>query len=82
MFGFYLNVLRTRGILGNRFIAISTIVLFFLCTLHCIFLLVGTIFGNALSADEYLVHYKSDAYYFLLYTIFYRAANTVYVTSK
>jgi hypothetical protein len=83
MFGFYVNVLRTRGISKNRFIAISTIALFVLCTLHCIFLLVGTIFGNAVSVDELLADYQSYPYYsFKLNTIFYRAANAVYVTSK
>ncbi|KAJ7910917.1 hypothetical protein B0H13DRAFT_591664 [Mycena leptocephala] len=82
MFGFYLNVLRTRGISGNRFIAISTIALFILCTLHCIFLLVGTIFGITDLAAYILTDYQSDTHYILLYTIFYRAANMVYVTSN
>jgi hypothetical protein len=83
LFGFYLNVLRTRGISKSRFIAISTIALFVLCTLHCVFLLVGTIIGNASIEDEFVLANDEayDAHNFLN-TVFYRAANTVYVTSK
>ncbi|KAJ7910933.1 hypothetical protein B0H13DRAFT_1876254 [Mycena leptocephala] len=80
MFGFYLNVLRTRGISGNRFIAISTIALFILCTLHCIFLLLGTVFGNT-ETDHIAAELGVDARFYY-YIIFYRAANAVYVTSK
>ncbi|KAJ7910922.1 hypothetical protein B0H13DRAFT_1876241 [Mycena leptocephala] len=80
MFGFYLNVMRTRGISKNRFIAISTIALFILCTIHCIFLFVGTIFSNAHSVDELIS--ASDQTPFFRYNTFYRAANAVYVTSK
>ncbi|KAJ7910932.1 hypothetical protein B0H13DRAFT_1876252 [Mycena leptocephala] len=68
--------------IGNRFIAISTIVLFVLCTMHCVVLLVGTIFGNADLTAHVLADYQSYAYHNLLYTIFYRAANAVYVTSN
>jgi hypothetical protein len=50
--------------------------------MHCVFLLVGTIFGNADLAAYVLADYQSNAYYNLLYTVFYRAANVVYVTSK
>jgi hypothetical protein len=81
MFGFYLNVLRTRGISGNRFIAISTIALFSLCTLHCIFLVLGTVFGNT-AADYFAAELAGVDARFYYYIIFYRAANAVYVTSK
>jgi hypothetical protein len=39
----------------NRLISISTISLFFLCTMRCVFLLVGTIFGNAVIEENLLI---------------------------
>jgi hypothetical protein len=59
--------------------------------MHCIFLLVGIIFGNAvIEEDRIIINDEATAstgdpayeVQIFLYTVFYQAANVVYVTSK
>ncbi|KAJ7464283.1 hypothetical protein B0H11DRAFT_79337 [Mycena galericulata] len=71
IFGFYIHVIRTRGMFSNRFLTVATMSLFTLCTTHCALLFAEIImlFSNVnLSGD--------------IYAILNRAANTVYITSN
>ncbi|KAF7378226.1 hypothetical protein MSAN_00247400 [Mycena sanguinolenta] len=79
MFGFYIYVLRTRGFSKNRFLAVATIVLFLLCTVHLGLLLVSTELFNE-SYEATVVGSKSRPS--LTAFNLNRITNVVYVTSN
>ncbi|KAJ7464279.1 hypothetical protein B0H11DRAFT_1922667 [Mycena galericulata] len=85
MFGFYIHVIRKRGMFNNRFLTIATIFLFILCTAHCALIFAESIFLYALS-DTYLKNAALDLESFPMenniYVAVNRAENAVYITSK
>ncbi|KAJ7464274.1 hypothetical protein B0H11DRAFT_79247 [Mycena galericulata] len=84
MFGFYIHVIRTRGMLNNRFLTVATMSLFTLCTIHCALLLADMIFYGRM-VQKVLVYVDSsfDALPLIsIYTTLNRAANTVYIISN
>ncbi|KAJ6467923.1 hypothetical protein C8R45DRAFT_1019462 [Mycena sanguinolenta] len=79
MFGFYIYVLHTRGMSKNRFLAVATIILFLVCTVHLALLLVSTALLNE-SYEATIVRSRFRP----PFTAFHlnRATNVVYVTSN
>ncbi|KAF7378225.1 hypothetical protein MSAN_00247300 [Mycena sanguinolenta] len=79
MFGFYIYILRTRGFSKNRFLAVATIVLFIVCTVHLALLLVSTaLFNESYEATVVGSKTRPPLTAFNLN----RATNVVYVTSN
>ncbi|KAJ7732921.1 hypothetical protein DFH07DRAFT_968195 [Mycena maculata] len=79
MFGFYLHILRGRGISNNRFLTVATICLFVLCTAHLALLAATTVFLNQF--HETSVGEESTSSLEISASLN-RAATTVYVTSN
>ncbi|KAJ7464288.1 hypothetical protein B0H11DRAFT_2240685 [Mycena galericulata] len=87
IFGFYIHIIRTRGIFNNRFLTVATISLFILCTAHCALLWADIIFYDAmweadLKSDIVSWEPSSVPSSVSIYTALNRAANTVYITSN
>ncbi|KAJ7464284.1 hypothetical protein B0H11DRAFT_2051974 [Mycena galericulata] len=82
MFGFYIHVIRTRGMFNNCFLTVATISLFVLCTAHCALLLADTIFYGRVQEVSIDGTILEDFRLISIYTALNRAANIVYITSN
>ncbi|KAF8146805.1 hypothetical protein K438DRAFT_1868624 [Mycena galopus ATCC 62051] len=75
MFAFYLHVLRTARMVKHNFLAIATIALFILCTIHCALVLAVTVLRTRLEVHEL----EGPRTSFTTLTL---AAEAVYVTAN
>jgi hypothetical protein len=82
IFGFYVNILRTRGFRKQHFLHGATISLFILCTAHCTFLLASTEFNNKLDLSVTTSPTLGFTLPMSMFPALTAATNIVYVTSK
>ncbi|KAJ6594325.1 hypothetical protein B0H19DRAFT_57961 [Mycena capillaripes] len=82
MFGFYLNILRSRGVAKNRGLTFATILLFIFCTAHCALQIATSTLYNQLEStsvgDSESVFNRT----FTDYSAVVIATDAVYVTSN
>ncbi|KAJ7122075.1 hypothetical protein C8R44DRAFT_785611 [Mycena epipterygia] len=82
MFGFYLNVLRTRGVAKNRNLTVATVFLFIFCTAHCALQITTTTLYNRLVSTSLGDSEPVFDRTFKDYSALAIATNAVYITSK
>ncbi|KAJ7798802.1 hypothetical protein B0H14DRAFT_3886337, partial [Mycena olivaceomarginata] len=81
MFGFYLNVLRSRGVAKNRGLTFATILLFIFCTAHCALQITTSTLYNRLESTSLGDSESVFNQTFKDYTAVAMATDAVYVTS-
>ncbi|KAJ7494100.1 hypothetical protein FB451DRAFT_1215998 [Mycena latifolia] len=84
MFGFYLDILRTKGVANHHFLTVAIISLFVLCTAHCILVIATAVVLTRSTNDlaPYLIiplfyDGRATSLVYMVYT-----TNMVYVTSN
>ncbi|KAJ6606122.1 hypothetical protein DFH09DRAFT_1119346 [Mycena vulgaris] len=82
MFGFYLNVLRARGVAKNRSLTVATVLLFVFCTAHCALQITTTTLYNRLESTSLGDSKPVFDRTFKDYSALAIATNAVYVTSN
>ncbi|KAF7368391.1 hypothetical protein MVEN_00161000 [Mycena venus] len=82
MFAFYLHLLRTRRMVKHGFLAIATIALFILCTVHCALVLATAILSTRIEIEIREGLERPGGANSGSFTILALAAEAVYVTTN
>ncbi|KAF7368399.1 hypothetical protein MVEN_00162000 [Mycena venus] len=82
MFAFYLHLLRTRRMVKHGFLAIATIALFILCTVHCALVLATAILSTRIEVEIREGLERPGGANSGSFTILALAAEAVYVTTN